>query len=97
MEKACTELAHKRATMNILQTLRLLPLESVPLQVFTSRLRDPIFTFLKEKNFIEAEIQKSSTPKVSGVLEHACMMAHIINTARIKQRPAVITSRPVST
>ena len=65
--------------------------ESVPLKVFTSCLRDSIFTFLKQNNFIEVEIQKGFTPKVSGVLEHTSMMAHIINKARIKQRSVVIT------
>ena len=42
-------------------------------------------------NYIEHNIQKGFTPKVAGTLEHTAHMAHIINTARIKQRSVVIT------
>ena len=70
---------------------RPITLESVPLMVFTSCIRDSIFTFLKQNNFIESEIQKGFTPKMSGVSEHTSMMAYIIDKARIKQRSVVIT------
>ena len=63
----------------------------MPLKVFTSCLRDSIFSFLRQNDFIEAEIQKGFTPKISGVLEHTSMMANIIDKARIKQCSLVIT------
>ena len=50
-----------------------------------------MFTFLVENNYIEHNIQKGFTPKVAGTLEHTAHMAHIINTARIKQRSVIIT------
>ena len=50
-----------------------------------------MFTFLVENNYIEHNIQKGFTPKVAGTLEHTAHMAHIINTARIKQRSVTIT------
>ena len=50
-----------------------------------------MFTFLVENNYIEHTIQKGFTPKVAGTLEHTAHMAHIINTARIKQRSVIIT------
>ena len=59
--------------------------------VFTSCLRDSIFSFLAKNEFIETKIQKWFTPKISGVLEHTSMMASIIDKARIKQRSVVIT------
>ena len=49
------------------------------------------FSFLSKNKFIEPEIQKGFTPKISGVLEHTFMMASIIDKARIKQRLVVIT------
>ena len=52
---------------------------------------DSIFSFLKQNNFIQAEILKGFTPKIAGVLEHTSMMANIIDKARIKQRSLVIT------
>ena len=70
---------------------RPITLQSVPLKVFTSCLRNKMFTFLVENNYIEHNIQKGFTPKVAGTLEHTAHMAHIINTARIKQRSVIIT------
>ena len=49
---------------------RPITLESVPLKVFTSCLRDSVLSFLNQNEFIEAEIQKGFTPKVAGVLEY---------------------------
>jgi len=89
-KKTCTVLAHKKGSNDDPSNFRPITLESFPLKVFTSCLRDSIFTFLKENNFIEVEIQKGFTPKVSGVLEHTSVMAHIINKACIKQRSVVI-------
>ena len=51
----------------------------------------PMYSFLTTNNFIEHNIQKGFTPNVSGTLEHTAQMANIINKARIKQRPLVIT------
>ena len=76
--------------MTILQT-RPITFESLPPKAFTSCLQELIFTFLKENSSIEVEIQKGFTSKVSGLLEHTSMMAHIINKGRIKQNSVVIT------
>ena len=61
-KKACTVLAHKKGNNDGPSNFRPITLESVPLKVFTSCLRDSIFIFLKENNLIEAEIQKGFTP-----------------------------------
>ena len=90
-KKACTVLVHKKGTSDDPANFRPITLESVPLKVFTSCLRDSIFSFLAKKKFIETKIQKGFTPKISGVLEHTSMMASIIDKARIKQRSVVIT------
>ena len=50
-----------------------------------------MFAFLSENNYIEHDIQKGFTPNVAGTVEHTAHMAHIINTARTKQRSLVIT------
>ena len=50
-----------------------------------------MFSFLKQKNLIEAEIQKGFTPKIFGVLEHTSSMVHIIDKARSKQHSLVVT------
>ena len=63
----------------------------MPLNVFTSCLRNAIFNFLAANNYIEHEIQKGFTSGLSGTFEHTAQMADIINKARTKQRSLVIT------
>ena len=82
---------HKKDVTDNPANFRPITLESVPLKVFTSCLRNKIFAFLSENNYIEHDIQKGFTPNVAGTVEHTAHMAHIINTARIKQRSLVIT------
>ena len=84
-------LVHKKGSSDDPANFRPITLESVPLKVFTSCLRDCMLSFLKQNDFIEAEIQKGFTPKIAGALEHTSLMAHIIDKARSKQRSLVVT------
>ena len=61
------------------------------LKIFTSCLRDNMYDFLMRNNYIESQIQKGFTSKISGTIEHTSMMAYIINNARTKQRSLIIT------
>ena len=90
-KKACTILIHKKGDTNTPSNFRPITLETIPLKVFTSCLRNAMYSFLTANNFIEHNIQKGFTPNLSGTLEHTAQMANIINKARIKQRSLVIT------
>ena len=90
-KKACSILMHKKGDKDDPANFRSIALESVPLKIFTSCLRDSIFSFLSQNHLIEQKIQKGFTHGVSGVLEHTSMMAYLINKARVKQRSAIIT------
>ena len=90
-KKACTVLVHKKGNSDDPANFTPITLELVPLKVFTSCLRDSVFSFLNQNEFIEAEIQKGFTPRVAGVLERTSMMANIIDKARKSQRSVVIT------
>ena len=90
-KKASTILIHKKGDPNTPSNFRLITLESIPLKVFTSCLRNAMYSFLTANNFIEHNIQKGFAPNLSGTLEHTAQMANIINKARIKQRSFVIT------
>ena len=48
----------------------LLLLLLLSLLLFTSSLRNAMFTFLLANNFIEHKIQKGFTPRISGTFEH---------------------------
>jgi len=90
-KRACTVLVHKKGATDDPSNFRPITLESVPLKIFTSCLRNSIFKFLTENNFIETAIQKGFYPKISGTLEHTAQMGHVINQARVKQRSLVVT------
>ena len=90
-KKACTILIHKKRETDNPASFRPITLESIPLKVFTSCLRNKTFQFLVENNYIEQNIQKGFTPKLSGTLEHTAQMANIINKARTKQWSLIIT------
>ena len=81
-KKACTILIHKKGDTTP---------ESIPSKVFTSCLRNALYTYLTANNFIEHNIQKGFKPNLSGTLGHTAQMANIINKARTKQRSVVIT------
>ena len=90
-KRACTILIHKRGDTNNPANFRPITLESIPLKVFTSCVRNKIFEFLTANNYIESNIQKGFVPKLSGTFEHTAQMGDIINTARLKQRSVIIT------
>ena len=90
-KKACTVLIHKKGNTTDPANFRPITLESVPLKIFTSCIRDSLFTFVSANKYVDSKIQKGFLPKLTGTFEHTAQMANIISTARIKQRSVVIT------
>ena len=90
-KRACTILIHKKDDANNRSNFRPITLETLPLKILTSCLRNSMYSFLVSNCLIEHSIQKGFTPNPSGTLEHIVQMANIINNARIKQRSLVIT------
>ena len=89
-KNACIVLIHKKGDTTDPANFRPISREGVPLKIFTSCLRDSLFSFLTDNSFIEHKIQKGFLPKLSGAFEHTAQMANI-NNVRIKQRSVVIT------
>ena len=90
-KKACTILIHKKGNTNDPSNFRPITLQSIPLKVFTSCLRNAMYSFLVSNNLIEQSIQKGFTPNLCGTLEHTAQMANVINKSRIRQRSVIIT------
>ena len=85
-------LIHKKGETSQPANFRPITLESVPLKILTSCIRDSMFTFLSNNGYLEHRIQTGFLPKLSGTFELTAQMANIINKARIKQRSLVTTS-----
>ena len=90
-EKAVTILIHKKGESEDSAKFLPMTLELVTLKIFTACLRDKIFEFLKENNYIEHNLQKGFIPKLSGTFEHTVQMGHIIDKAHLKQRSLIVT------
>ena len=90
-KKACTILVHKKGDTDDSANFRPITLDSVPLKFFTSCLRNSLYQFHLENNYVESKIQKGFSPMISGTLEHTSQMANAINKARNKQRSLIIT------
>ena len=68
-KKACTILMHKKGETDDPANFRPITLETIPLKVFTSCLRNRTFQFLAKTKYIEQAIQKrfySKTFRNSG-------------------------------
>ncbi|CAB4007076.1 Hypothetical predicted protein [Paramuricea clavata] len=83
---AAAKLIHKKDSTEDPANFRPICLEPVLLKVITSLLRNRIFKFVCENEFIESGIQKGFWPGISGTIEHTELLLHIINHARNKQR-----------
>ena len=90
-KKSVTIPIHKKGESEDPANLRPITLEPVTLKIFTACLRDKIFEFLKENNYMEHNLQKGFFPKLSGTFEHTAQIGHIIDKARFKQRSLIVT------
>jgi hypothetical protein len=77
-KKAYSILIHKSNSVNEPEHFRPITLESVPLKVLTSPLRNKMFHFLR-------------TNGISGNYEHTAHLAYLIRQAKRRQRSVVVT------
>ena len=89
--KAATILIHAKGDPSLLENFRPITLEPVGLKIFTSLLRNRVFTYLIINQYIESHYQKGFMPGMSGTFEQRVEMSHIINHLRKKQRSVTIT------
>ena len=61
------------------------------MEILTSLIGNKMFSLLSKNKYVEHEVQKGFTPKVSGTFEHTSQMSYLINHTRIKQRSLGIT------
>ena len=71
---------------------RPITLQPVFAKVFTSIIRNRIYSYLVQNEYIETNIQKGFWKGISGTIEHNELLTHIINHARKnEERHLVIT------
>ena len=90
-KKACTILINKKGDPSDPANFRPITLETIPLKIFTSCMRDSMYAFLQRNGYIEHNIQKAFPPRLFGTFEYTAQLANVINTVRTKQRSLVVT------
>ena len=68
-KQACIVLVHKKGDISDPFNFRPITLESVPLKIFTSCIRDSLLSFLSSNNFTEHKIQKGLLLKLIDTFE----------------------------
>ena len=90
-KKAVSILIHKKGDSDKPKNFHPITLEPILLKFFTSLLRDRIYGFLQENNYIECQIQKGFIQRLSGTLEQTYNLSYLIDQARIKQQSLTVT------
>ena len=57
----------------------------------TFHIRNRIFTFVVENNYVETNIQKGFWSNISGTIEHTELLTNYLKQAKSKQRQLVVT------
>ena len=84
--KAATILIYKKGDHSLPENFRPVTFEHVSLKIFTSLLRNRVFTNLINNQFIESHYQKGFMPSISGKFEHTAEISHNINHSTKQQR-----------
>ena len=86
-----TILIHKKDSNKNPGNFHPITLQPILSKIFTSIIRNCIFTFILQNKYIETNLQKGFWEKVSGCIGHKETLIYMINYARKKQRNLVVT------
>ena len=86
-----TVLAHKKDHSGKPENFRPIALQPVLSKLFTSLIRNRLYTLAADNGYIETNVQKGFWKKIYGCVEHIETLTHMINNARIKQQDCVLT------
>lgn len=90
-KRAITILIHKKYSTDDPSNFRPITLQSVPLKIFTSVLRNRMYEFLLKNEYVESSVQKGFTPGMTGTFEHTAHLDHLIRQAKKQQRSLIVT------
>lgn len=88
---AFTILIYKRDCNKDPKNFRPITLQPILAKVYSSFIRNRMYTYLVKNKFIETNLQKGFWSEISGCIEHTELLTYVINHARLKQRQVIIT------
>ena len=86
-----TILIYKKGSSLDPANYRPITLQPVFGKIFTSIIRNRIYSFLMDNDYVETKIQKGFWNGISGTIEHTELLTHIINHARTNKRHLIVT------
>ena len=90
-KNSATILIHKKDSTADPSNFRPISLQSVWYKILASIMKQRLYKFLCNNDFIDEKIQKGFWPKSDGVSEHSEMLGHIIRDAKKRSRSVIIT------
>ena len=89
--KGLTILIYKKGDASDPSNFRQITLQSVPYKILSSIIRNRMYSFLEENNYIDKHVQKGFWPRIDGVAEHTQVLTNLMKDAKRNQRSIVVT------
>ena len=90
-KQGSTILAHKKYFDTDPTNFHPITLQLVISKIFTSIIRNRLYNFVAENEYIESNVQKGFWDDILGCYEHTEALTYVINRARKKQCNVVVT------
>jgi hypothetical protein len=84
-------LVYKKGDTSNPENFRPITLQPVLYKIYSAVLRNRLFKYLNDNNYIDKKIQKGFWPGTDGVSEHSQLLGHIMQDAKRHQRTLVVT------
>src|SRR6218665_2447808 len=95
-KRAATILVYKKRETSDPANFRPITLQPVWCKIFTTILKNRVYSFLLDNDFIDKKIQKGFWPKMDGVSEHTELLTHLIADGKRNARSLVVSLMDLS-
>ena len=82
---------YKKDSPKFPSNFRPIRLQPVFAKVYSGLIRNRVFDFMNNNDYIETNIQKGFCKGISGIVEHTELLTYLINHARSNQRQLIVT------
>ena len=89
--KGPTILIYKKGDASDPSNFRQITSQTVPYKILSSIIRNRMYSFLEENNYIDKHVQKGFWPRIDGVAEHTQVLTNLMKDAKRNQRSIVVT------
>ena len=81
----------KKGDTNEPSNFRPITLQTVLYKIYAAVIRNRLYSYLEDNEYVDKHVQKGFWPSVDGVYEHTQMLAHMMREAKRHQRTLIVT------